>query len=264
MNNCLLSLFSILLTYCSINAVSIIPVEPTPEPNHVNIRIAYPQDLSYGKANPVMVQVRLEGFALGTNSSFPRARQIANSDRGQSMHVIIDNKPYFPVTNTGIDPFDEVGDYFVESYKFAIPFDLEEGVHTLRIYCARSFGESLKNTSNFDYIYFFVGKKTDENKGVNLDGPLLTYNEPSMRFFYEVGQPILLDFFISNCELSKDGYKVKVVIDGTTEETLTNWQPYYIYGLKRGTHKINLILLDPLDEEVGGNYNSIERTFIVH
>ncbi len=259
----LLSLIITFFAFTSINAVSIVPVEATPQPSHVNVRIAYPQDLSHDKANPVWVQVRLEGYSLGTNSSFPRAKQIANSDRGQSLHIVVDDKPYFPVSSPGIDPYDEVSDYFVQSYKFLLPFDLKDGIHTLRIYCARSFGESLKNAGSFDSVYFYVGKK-DNQKSVDLDGPMLTYNEPSMRFFYEVGTPILLDFFISNCELSEDGYKVKVVIDDIHEEVLTNWQPYYIYGLKRGKHKINLELLGPTNEPVGSPYNSTNRIFIVH
>lgn len=243
--------------------VQILPVNPTPQPNHVTIRIAYPESIQCTKTNPVYVQVRLQGYALGTNSIFPRANQIPNSDRGQSLHIVVDNKPYFPVSNPGIDPYDETSDYFEESYKFLLPFDLEEGVHSLRIYCARSFGESIKGKNSFATTYFSIGGKK-ENRGVKLQDPLLTFNEPSMRFFYEADKPVLLDFLLANCNLSKDGYTLRVVIDKKFEEILTSWQPYYILDLQRGMHTISLELLDPLGNPVNFPDNSIERVFIVH
>jgi hypothetical protein len=91
----------------------------------------------------------------------------------------------------------------------------------------------------------------------------LTYNEPSDNMPLTEGQPILLDFFISNCELTKDGYKVRLSIDGKGTRTLTSWQPYYIYGLKRGRHKVKLELLDPDDKVVPGTFNRVERTINV-
>jgi hypothetical protein len=245
------------------HSLQIVPMERTPQSNSVIVRIAYPENTSSKKANPIWVQVRLQGYALGTDSQFPRAKQVANSDRGQSLHIVVDNKPYFPVSGPGIDPYDEIGDYFEESYKFLLPFDLKEGSHTLRVYCARSFGESLKNESSFDAVNFFVGKK-ESDSNVDLRAPMLTYNEPSMRFFYEEGLPILLDFFLSNCELSSDGFKVKVTIDDSYSQVLTSWQPYYIYGLKRGKHKIMLELIDVDGNLSSGSYNSSTRSFIVH
>ena len=53
-------------------------------------------------------------------------------------------------------------------------------------------------------------------------------------------QPVLLDFFISNCELTSDGYKVRLIVDGDAIRTLTSWQPYYIYGLKKGPIRFDL------------------------
>lgn len=249
------------LAFC--NSIELIPVDPTPQPNSVIVRIVYPEQEKANQTNSVWVQVRLQGYALGTDSQFPRSKQLANSDRGQALHIVVDNKPYFPISGPGIDPYDEIGDYFEESYKFLLPFDLKDGEHTLRVYCARSFGESLKNKSSFAAIRFVVGQ-VEKVDGIDLNKPLLTYNEPSMRFFYEVNQPILLDFFLSNCELSEKGYKVRVTIDDSFEEIVTAWQPFYIQGLKRGKHKIKLELLDANNRLASGSYNSITRAFIVH
>ena len=52
--------------------------------------------------------------------------------------------PYFPVNEPALDPFNEQGWYDETSYKFEIPTKLSAGEHVLRVFLARSFGESLK------------------------------------------------------------------------------------------------------------------------
>jgi hypothetical protein len=71
-----------------------------------------------------------------------------------------------------------------------------------------------------------------------------------------------LDFLISNCELTPDGYKVRLTIDGNVHRTLTSWQPYYIYGLSKGKHTIRLELLNK-EEKVPGSFNDVTRTIYV-
>jgi hypothetical protein len=72
---------------------------------------------------------------------------------------------------------------------------------------------------------------------------------------------VLLDFYITNCQLSKDGYKVRLTIDGSDQRILTNWVPYYLYGLSKGKHRIKLELLDEKNKVVPGAYATVERTF---
>ena len=71
---------------------------------------------------------------------------------------------------------------------------------------------------------------------------------------------MLLDFYVHNCELSKDGYKVEVDIDGSFKQKLARETPYYIYGLRLGHHRIRLRLLDKNSEYVKGPFNDVLRT----
>jgi hypothetical protein len=243
--------------------IRIMPVAPTPEAQSIILVIALPKNgTMFSCGQNVYVQFRIDGYSLGAGSQFPRENEVAVSDLGQSVHVIIDNKPYFPVVEPALDPFNEGGYFYDMSYKFPIPFGLEHGLHTIRMFPARSFGESLKTSNTFAIGYFYVGDEQD-NINVDFNKPFLTYNEPSDNMPLTEGQPILLDFFISNCELTKDGYKVRLSIDGKGTRTLTSWQPYYIYGLKRGRHKVKLELLDPDDKVVPGTFNRVERTINV-
>jgi hypothetical protein len=78
------------------------------------------------------------------------------------------------------------------------------------------------------------------------------------------GRPILLDFYVSNTELSPDGYRVRLTVDGKVNRTLSFWQPYYIYGLKKGKHTVRLELLDPTGQLVPGMFNNVQQSFTVH
>jgi hypothetical protein len=176
--------------------------------------------------------------------------------------VVIDDQPYFPVYEPALDPFNEEGWYYETSYKFELP-KLRPGEHLLRVFLARSFGESLKGEWSFSAIKFNVGNNTNDSK-YDLSKPYITYNEPSNQMYLEEDRPILLDFYVSNCELSADGYKVRLTIDGTTTRTLTAWQPYYIYGLKKGNHTVKLELLNSRGKPIAGSIGSVQQTITVH
>ena len=223
--------------------IRVLPVARTPESNTSLIKIVQPEVGNIVKGNPVWIQFRVDGFSLGSDSKFDRADEIAGSKMGQTVHIVIDDLPYFPVNEPAINPFNEEGYFYNTSYKFELPFSLQEGIHTICAFPARSFGESLKGEGSFQSSYFYVKSK----KGtpvIDLSKPYLVYNEPSDNFYLTEGQPVLLDFYINNCELSSDGYTVLLTIDGKMTRSLISWQPYYIYGLNRGKHTIRLQLLN--------------------
>lgn len=243
--------------------IRVLPVARTPEPFTVSLAIAVPKDGQSVEKNPVWVQFRIDGYSLGSASSFDREDEIAVSKMGQTVHLVVDNRPYFAVNEPAIDPFSEDGFYYDMSYKFELPFRLDSGMHTIRAFPARSFGESLKGEKTFYAMTFYLGSD-EENSSVDLSKPYITYNEPSDQLYLTKDKPVLLDFYVTNTELSADGYKVLLTIDGREKRTLTSWQPYYIYGLKKGKHTVRLELVNPQGAVVSGPFNVAERTITVH
>lgn len=241
------------------SSVRVVPVESTPEPNEVQTHIAFPGMGEIKEGNPVTVQFRLEGYPLGVYSDFPRARELRDRNQGQALHIIIDDKPYIEVNEAIDDTADTEDIDFDQTIEIKIPFHLSEGVHVIRAFPVRSFDESLKGDKVFEASYFYVGKK--QGKGVDLDQPYLTYNQPLGEFSGK--KPILLDFFLSNTQLSRDGYKVRLTIDGVDKRILTEWVPYYIYGLSKGSHTIKLELLDPSNKVIPGLFGEPQRTITV-
>ena len=246
------------------NRVRILPVKLTPESETSTVVVALPQNGQLLNAEPVWLQVKVEGYPIGADSQFDRANEVATSKQGQTIHIVVDNLPYFAVSEPALDPFNEAGWYYETNYKFEIPTTLGDGEHTVRAFLARSYGESLKGKDTFFTSTFFIGKKMESK--VDFSTPFLTYNEPSNHIYLVEGTPVLLDFLVSNCELSggTDGHKVRLTIDKKATRTLTSWQPYYLYGLKEGKHTVRLELLDPDGNLVSGPFNDVEQTITVH
>jgi hypothetical protein len=244
------------------NDIQVVPVDPTPEPDSVELRLQFPHEYELKKELPIHAQMRLDWYPLGVDSEFPRKDEIFNDSEGQSIHIFIDNYSYFEIDEALFDAVDDHDEYYDQTVEFDIPFKLEPGMHVIRAFPCRSFGESLKGPKCFVSSVFYYQNK-DNNINVDLTKPFITYNEPQGN--YEGGEkPILLDFYISNCTLSKDGYKVRLTLDGENQRFLTSWQPYYIYGLKKGLHKVRIELLDPQNKLVPGAFNSVEKTISVH
>src|SRR3989344_1839219 len=237
-------------------------VPSTPESSTIILKSAIPEE-GQVVSNPVGIQFRIDGFALGAPSPFERAGELVNSDMGQTIHVILDNRSYIPINKPAIDPLDESGFYYDMSYKFDLPYRLGSGMHTLRMFPARSYGESLKGENTFVALSFYVNAE-ESNRKMDLSQPYITYNEPSPLMPLLEGKPVLLDFYVTNTELSQDGYKVRLTVDGTFHRLLTAWQPFYIYGLKKGRHTVRLELLDAQDKRVPGEFNDVSDTITVH
>jgi hypothetical protein len=240
--------------------IRVIPVEATPQPESVEIHIAFPEMGEVKEKNPVTVQVRLEGYPIGYTTDLPRAREIRNSQEGQALRILIDNEPYMEI-NDAIDDFTDSEEAdFNSILQTQIPYNLRSGAHLIRMFLVRSYGECLKGGESYVSSYFYVGSKKEKNP-FDLTQPYLTYNQPEGDF--KTGMPILLDFYLSNTQLSKDGYKVRLTIDGKDKRLLTDWVPYYIYGLKTGSHKIKLELLDPEGHVLPGFFKETQRMIFV-
>jgi hypothetical protein len=242
--------------------IRVVPMDPTPEPDEVEVTIVFPKSYEIKSSNPVQLQFRLDGYSVGQDSEFPRAKELGNSTEGQSLAVFIDNYPPLYINDSLVNALDDTTYYYDQILEVSVPYKLEEGMHLIRTFPVRSFQESLKGDSAFAMDIFYMNVKKG-NPDVALKQPLLTYNQPRGTFKYAFQRPILLDFYLTHCQLSKDGYKIRLTIDDINQRFLTLWTPYFIYGLQKGAHKIRLELLDPSEKVVPGPYNDITQTINV-
>lgn len=201
----------------------------------------------------VSVIVDVWNYELGIQTDTPRAKEIANSAKGQHAHIILDNDPYFA------------------DYEAGVPFDigtLDEGAHTLVVFPSRSYHESVKSVGSVDIVNFYVGKEEGEFM-IDESKPTIIYSRPKGKYEGNDAEKIMLDFYLINTELGEDGYKAKYTIrknEADAEEhsiTMTEWYPAFVTGLTSGEYIITLQLLDKDGNLVDGPFNNTERSITV-
>lgn len=203
------------------------------------LTIKSPQNGDDLKAGVVKFDYDVEGYELGAQTSDAGTNGLANSGKGQHIHAILNNEPYMAEYLPGFEK------------------DLKPGKYVLLSFLSRSYHESLKNADAMTLIEFNVGNSDAES--VDLNAPHLFYSRPKGSYKGDDTNKLLLDFYLVNCDLSKDGYKVRATLNGT-EFMLTNWSAYVVEGLPKGDLDIKLELLDANGASVNSPYNPTMRT----
>lgn len=175
----------------------------------------------------------VSGYQLGEQTP-DASKMCANSAKGQHIHFILDNQPYYA------------------SYTPTIEQKVKPGHHVLLSFLSRSYHESLKHKEAYVLTQFNTAGNTEKT---DLSKPMMFYSRPKGAYTGENEiKKLLLDFYLVNTDLEKHGFKVKATIDGN-DFMLDKWKPYYIEGLKPGKHKIRLQLLDKKGNVVPGKFN---------
>jgi hypothetical protein len=216
------------------------------------------------KATGFEVAIDLRNYEVG---------KVDDGKNGQHLHVILDDNPYQACYDAS------------KAFRYDLTKDaaktLTEGTHVLRVFPSAGpkdpkgavHHESRKNPGAFAWVRFHV--KSKGGPLVDFDGskPLLTYSRPKGE--YVPGTPeatrLLLDFYVTGCTLSKDGYKVRATVDGGSEKTITEWKadydwrnPYFLEPTPpAGPHKVAIELLDADGKRVEGPFNRTERTITI-
>ena len=182
-------------------------------------------------------------YKLGEQTTDAPQKMCANSKDGQHIHLIIDNGPYDAL------------------YKPEFEKEVADGDHYILAFLSRSYHESIKTQTAHTAVKGTVANKS-LTKATPVTEPMVFYSRPKGKY---VGKSdtdkIMLDFYLANVTLSADGYKVKAVVNGGTEFTLTEWKPYFIEGLPMGDNKITLTLIDKDGKTVNSPLNPVERVF---
>ncbi len=213
--------------------IQLMPFEGPAEIPSASLKTLMPENGAKVQDGMLEVKYNVTNFTLGTQTTERTDYDLAESEKGQHIHAILNNEPY------------------MAHYEPMFSQDLSEGQYLLLSFLSRSYHLSLKNKEAADLIQFTVGNPDQEP--YDLSQPFLFYSRP--KGSYDVGQKpdVLLDFYVMNCELSESGYKIKADIAGT-EFTIDSWQPYIIKGLTEGNHSVTLELID-------GNGNTVDTPF---
>ncbi|MFA0962001.1 phosphopeptide-binding protein [Roseivirga sp. BDSF3-8] len=178
-------------------------------------------------------------YELGVPTEGSENIGIAKSDKGQHIHLILNNEPYYAI------------------YEPDWTTDLADDDYVALAFLSRSYHESVKNPDAFVVKHFKVGNA--DTKDVDLTAPHMFYSRPKGEYTGADTQKVLLDFYLVNTDLSADGNKVRATINGE-EFMIDEWQPYLIEGMPMGENTIRLELLDSQGNAVPGPFNDVTRT----
>ena len=161
----------------------------------------------------------VENYKLGNQTEKTLVSDLANSDKGQHIHFITNNEPYSA------------------HYEGKFEKYIEENNSIILAFLSRSYHESVKNKNA--YVLMQTGEK------YNLDKEYIFYSRPKSNYSGSASEKILLDFYLVNTEISKEGNRVRVTINDQ-EFMIYKWAPYYIEGLQKGEATIKITSKDLL------------------
>jgi hypothetical protein len=187
----------------------------------------------------------VENYELGSQTSDAAVKNCANSEKGQHIHLILNNAPY--------------------SAHYAASFDREvEAGHYIGLaFLSRSYHESIKTADAYKIFRFSTGDVMGTEAPEFDDGaPHMFYSRPKGTYNGADAEKVMLDFYLVNTDLSPEGNKVRATINGTPF-TLDKWVPYFMEGLPDGETTIKLELLDASGNLIPGPFNTVERTVTV-
>jgi hypothetical protein len=222
------------------NGIKIYELKGSPAFADAELELKSPANMATLPEGKDTFNFEVKNFQLGAQTPDAGQKMCANSAKGQHIHFIMDDAPY------------------VASYSPQIVSDMKPGHHVLLAFLSRSYHESLKHKKAYILKEFNVGNDAKDN--FNEKAPHLFYSRPKGDYIGpQETKKLMLDFYLVNCTLSPDGYKVRATLNGT-EFRLTKWAPYVIEGLPLGEVKVKLELLDKNNKPVESPFNGVERT----
>ena len=186
-------------------------------------------------------KVASESYKLGAQTPDAGQKMCANSDKGQHIHLIIDNEPY------------------LAKYTNEFEHELTPGDHYLLSFLSRSYHESIK-TEKAHQLFKVNVADNRLTSSVAVHEPMVFYSRPKGTYKGKAQtEKVMLDFYMVNAEM-KDGYRVLADINGE-RHVLDTWQPFYIEGLPIGENSITLTLVDEKGRLMDTPLNPVTRKF---
>jgi hypothetical protein len=192
----------------------------------------------------------VKNYELKMQTSDNSSKQCNNSAQGQHIHFILDNQPYKAL----YDPKNEI----------TLANNTE---HYLMAFLSRSYHESVKSKGAAVVYHFSIDAKGNLKKLDEPKTPMLFYSRPKGDYIGNDTTNLLLDYYVWNCQLGADSFKVKAEISNENKPTqqltatLDKWEPKFIQNLGSGKCKVTLTLVDKTGKEVDGPLTTVSRNF---
>lgn len=222
------------------SGLSLSPIEEDTEFSEAMLEQSAPEDGAQLEPGAVTFEYNVKNFELTNMTETEHADMMAESHKGQHIHLILNNNPYDAVYETTYEK------------------ELDPGHYVELSFLSRSFHMSLKHPDAYVLRQFTVGDAQGEQ--ADLNDPHMFYSRPKGTYTGpKETNKVMLDFYLVNTELSENGKQVRATINGENF-MISKWQPYFIEGMPMGENTITLELLDEKGELVESPFNPVTRT----
>lgn len=154
-------------------------------------------------------------------------------------------------------------DWYDPNEKPLVIEGLAPGQHTLRIFPMTPWGESIKGRNSFASVRFYVGDPRKASLPIDLAKPTLSHSNPVDKSVFAHDQPVLVDFFVTGCQMKPTGCRVRMTLDQDKPIDLVAWAPLWLRSIAPGKHRLVMQLRGADNEPIVGPYNEVERRFTV-
>jgi len=189
----------------------------------------------------------VKNYELKSQTADATGKNCNNSDKGQHIHFILDNKPYVAL--------------YEPKHELVLANNTE---HYLLCFLSRSYHESVKSPGAAVVYHFKIDENGKLQKMDNPTTPMVFCSRPKGDYLGKDTENLLFDFYVWNATLGNDGYKVKAHISGDgvdTTMTITDWKAYFLKNMPMGKPNITLTLVDKDGNKVEGPGSEVTREF---
>ena len=227
--------------------VALADVPASPEYNDARLSIGNVTAAAQGTDSvKLSFSFDVKNYELKNQTADAGNKMCNNSDKGQHIHFILDNKPYVAL--------------YEPKHEVVLP---KGGEHYLLVFLSRSYHESVKSKGAADLMHFKIDDKGKLQKLEAPKTPMIFYSRPKGDYIGASNTDnLLLDFYVWNCALSDSSYKVNAQLkaDGVdTTFTINTWAPHFLQHVPMGKPSVTLTLVDKDGNAVQGDNTNVTR-----
>jgi hypothetical protein len=224
--------------------INLTPVDSSQEFPNAQLSMGNVTATPAGDSVKLSFNFNVKNYELKMQTGDGNSKVCNNSDKGQHIHFILDNKPYVAV--------------YEPKHETTVAKNTE---HYLMAFLSRSYHMSLKNKGAALVYHFKVDENGKLQKLEEPKTPMVFYSRPKGDYLGKDTENLLFDFYVWNATLGND-YQVKADISAGGKDTsmmITESRPYFLQNMPMGKSTIKLTMVDINGNKVEGPETEVSR-----
>jgi hypothetical protein len=225
-------------------SIGLAPVDSSQEFPNAQLSMGNVTATPAGDSVKLSFNFNVKNYELKMQTGDTNSKICNNSEKGQHIHFILDNRPYVAL--------------YEPKHETTVAKNTE---HYVMAFLSRSYHLSLKNKGAALVYHFKVDENGKLQKLEEPKTPMVFYSRPKGDYLGKDTENVLFDFYVWNATLGDD-YKIKADISAGGKDTsmmITEWRPYFLQNMPMGKSTIKLTMVDKDGNKVAGPETEVSR-----